>query len=243
MPHDAQTPTTVAIRVAGQTIVLDHSGAAWFGETRDLVVADLHFEKGSAFAARGQGLLPPYDTAETLRRLDGLCRRLKPARVICLGDTLHDLAGEDRLSDGDRSRLAALVAAQDWVWVAGNHDPAPPTGLGGAAVERLKIDDVLLHHDVEAGPDAPIPAGEIVGHYHPKALVRTRARKVSGRCFVADGRRLILPAFGAYAGGLNVRDPAIEGLLSADYRAYMIGRRGLFAFRRDQLAADPKRAA
>lgn len=242
MPRDTQTAAeTVSLRITGRRVVLDRSGAAWFPETRDLVVADLHFEKGSAFAARGRALLPPYDTAETLRRLAALCRRLKPARVVCLGDTLHDVAGAARMDDGDRRRLAALVAAQDWVWVAGNHDPDPPAGLGGAAVEALRIGDVVLRHDVDA--EAPLAAGEVIGHYHPKAVVRTRARRVTARCFVTDGRRLVLPAFGAFAGGLNVRDSAIEGLLRPDYRAYLVRPTGLYAFRRDQLATDPKRAA
>lgn len=244
MPRERrEQTTTIEIRMAGHSVVLDHSGAAWLPETGDLLFADLHFEKGSAFASRGQGMLPPYDTADTLRRLEQVCARLRPARVICLGDTLHDLAGEVRMSDGDRGRLARLVSAQDWVWVAGNHDPEPPADFGGEAVAELRVGDIMLRHDVETGPDATLPAGEVIGHYHPKAAVRVRGRRISGRCFATDGRRLILPAFGAFAGGLNVREPAISELLSADFRAYLIGRAGLFAFRRDQLLTDPKRAA
>lgn len=249
MPRDASTATdmrrkTAAVEVAGQRIVLDHSGAAWLPETGDLLVADLHFEKGSAFAARGQGLLPPYDTAETLRRLARVCARLKPQRVICLGDTLHDLAGEARMADGDRRRLAQLVEDQNWVWIAGNHDPEPPAEFGGETTNELRIGDLVLCHDVAGrDPDAPIPAGVVCGHYHPKAAVRVRGRRVSGRCFVSDGARLILPAFGAFAGGLNAREPAIADLMSGRFRVHLIGRSGLFAFRPDQLLPDPNRAA
>ena len=207
------------------------------------MVADLHFEKGSAFAARGQGLLPPYDTVETLRRLERVCARVKPKRVICLGDTLHDVAGEARMAEGDRQRLSRLVAAHDWVWIAGNHDPEPPAAMGGEVMHELKIGDLVLRHDVaEADAAAAIPVGEICGHYHPKAAVRVRGRRISGRCFATDGRRLIMPAFGAYTGGLNAREPAIDDLLSPRFHVYMIGRAGLFAFRRDQLLSDPKRA-
>ena len=249
MPPDgnsqpADQRKAVAIDIAGQQIILDHSGAAWLPDTGDLLVADLHFEKGSAFAARGQGLLPPYDTAETLRRLERVCAQLKPRRVICLGDTLHDLAGEARMAESDRARLARLVAKQDWVWIAGNHDPEPPADFGGRAVGEMRGGDLVLRHDVaEAPADATIPVGEICGHYHPKAAVRVRGRRISGRCFAADGRRLIMPAFGAYAGGLNAREPAIADLLSSKFQVYLIGRAGLFAFRRDQLLPDPKRAA
>ena len=153
MPPDgnsqpADQRKAVAIDIAGQQIILDHSGAAWLPDTGDLLVADLHFEKGSAFAARGQGLLPPYDTAETLRRLERVCAQLKPRRVICLGDTLHDLAGEARMAESDRARLARLVAKQDWVWIAGNHDPEPPADFGGRAVGEMRVGDLVLRHDV-----------------------------------------------------------------------------------------------
>ena len=237
-------PDTASIEVASQSITLDHSGAAWLMKTGDLLVADLHFEKGSAFAARGQGLLPPYDTSETLGRLEKACARLKPNRVICLGDTLHDLAGEARMADGDRRRLARLVEKHDWVWIAGNHDPAPPADFGGSSTNELRVDDLVLCHDVaERAPDAGIAVGEVCGHYHPKATVRVRGQRISGRCFATDGRRLILPAFGAFAGGLNAREPAIARLMSGRFRVYLIGPSGLFAFWHDQLVPDPKWAA
>lgn len=242
MPRERHAEnTTTAIRLAGRQVVLDHSGAAWLPDSGDLLVADLHFEKGSAFAARGQGMLPPYDTADTLRRLERVCARVRPKRVVCLGDTLHDLAGEVRMSEGDRNRLARLVARQDWVWVAGNHDPVPPADFGGAAVAELRVGDIMLRHDAET--EVAMSGGEIIGHYHPKAAVRVRGRRISGRCFATDGRRLVMPAFGAFAGGLNVREPAIADLLSGDFRVHMIGKAGLFPFRRDQLLTDPKRAA
>ena len=147
------------------------------------------------------------------------------------------------MSETDRNRLARMVAKQDWVWIAGNHDPAPPEGYGGKAAAELRVGNLMLRHDVERGPDAAIPVGEVIGHYHPKAAVRTRGRRISGRCFATDGRLLILPAFGAFTGGLNACDPVIAGLLSRDFRAYMIGRRGLFGFRRNQLIPDPNRTS
>ncbi|MBO6784793.1 MAG: hypothetical protein JJ899_16180 [Alphaproteobacteria bacterium] len=160
-----------------------------------------------------------------------------------MGDTLHDLAGEARMAETDRNRLARMVAARDWVWIAGNHDPAPPDGYGGVAVEELRVGDIVLRHDVINGTDGTLNAGEIIGHYHPKAAVRARGRRITGRCFATDGRLLILPAFGAFAGGLNAREPAIAGLLRGDFQVFMIGRNGLFGFRRDRLIPDPKRAA
>jgi DNA ligase-associated metallophosphoesterase len=241
-PERDTAPSTIPVTLAGQTVVLDHSGAAYLPESGDLLVADLHFEKGSAFAARGQAMLPPYDTAETLRRLEHLIARVRPVRVVCMGDTLHDLAGDARMAETDRKRLARMVEKQDWVWIAGNHDPAPPAGYGGVAMPELRLGNLLLRHDVERGPDAAISVGEVIGHYHPKAAVRTRGRRITGRCFATDGRLLILPAFGAFTGGLNACDPAIADLMARDFRVFMIGRRGLFGFRRNQLIPDPNRA-
>lgn len=225
--------------LAGRPVILDHAGCLVFPAERTLVVSDLHFEKGSAYAARGDAWLPPYDTVATLARLERACRKYRPRAVICLGDTLHDLAGAERMPSAHIARLRRLVDAHDWLWIAGNHDPRPPDALGGAVAQETRIGEVVLRHDAVAGPDAVIPAAEVTGHYHPKAAVRTRGRRIGGRCFVTDGRRLILPAFGAYAGGLNVLDPAISGLLGPAFRVFLIGRERLFAFARQQLAADP----
>jgi DNA ligase-associated metallophosphoesterase len=171
------------------------------------VVADLHLEKGSAFAARGQ-LLPPYDTAETLRRLEAEIATLRPAAVVLLGDSFHDRRGEERLAPADAERLVRIAGACELIWVAGNHDVERPRGLPGRAAEELRLDGLRLRHEPAAGRQP----GEVAGHLHPCARVVGRGRAVRRRCFVTDGERLVLPAFGAYAGGLSVRDAAFTGL-------------------------------
>ena len=142
------------------------------------------------------------------------------------------------MAASDLGRLRRLVQRHDWVWIAGNHDPPPPPELGGETVIELKVGPLTLRHEATSGA---LPSGEVSGHFHPKAAVRTRGRRISGRCFVTDGRRLILPAFGAYTGGLNVLDPALEPLLRPAFRVFVIGRQRLFAFQRHQLAAEPER--
>jgi hypothetical protein len=179
-----------------------------------MVVADLHFEKGSSFPG-----LPPYDTAATLAALGGVLRRYRPRRVICLGDSFHDCGAAMRLDREDRDALAALVVVHDWLWVAGNHDPAPPA-LGGRVVSEIAIGGLCFRHEA-VGAAEP---GEVSGHYHPKAIWRARGWSVRGRCFVGDARRLILPAFGAYAGGLDVRDPAIARLFPDGCDVHLIAR-------------------
>jgi len=227
------------LTLAGTPVLADHSGAVLLAGERTLVVADLHFEKGSAFAARGDAWLPPYDTGATLTRLERVCRRYRPRRVVCLGDSFHDLGGPGRMAPRDLARLRRLVQRHEWVWVAGNHDPAPPPELGGTTVAALDIGPLILRHEAA---DGVLPSGEVSGHFHPKAAVRTRGRRISGRCFVTDGRRLILPAFGAFAGGLNVLDPALALLLRPAFRVFVIGQQRLFAFQRHQLEPEPERS-
>jgi DNA ligase-associated metallophosphoesterase len=229
------------LTLAGTPLLLDLAGAAVEPASRTLIVADLHLEKGSAYAAAGGALLPPYDTAATLARLDRLIRHYRPKTVVCLGDSFHDGGGPARLAGRDGSLLARLVGAQDWVWVAGNHDPALPDTLGGRHAADWRLGGLVCRHDASAAGAAGAPAGEISGHFHPKASVATRGRRITARCFVGDGRRLILPAFGAYAGGLNALDPAIAGLLRPAFRAFLLGRERLFRFPRSQLLPDPPR--
>lgn len=225
------------ILLNGVALAPDLSGALFWPDRGWLVVADLHLEKGSGFAARGQ-LLPPYDTVATLSRLEDACRRLRPARVVSLGDSFHDRAAADRVAPADGRRIAALTAGHDWVWIAGNHDPKPPDQWGGRVAEEIVEGALVLRHAALPGP----VAGEVSGHYHPKAGVRVRGRRVGGRCFAYDGDRLILPAFGAYAGGLNVLDPAVAGLFRRDFQVWIIGRDRLYPFPAARLEPDAESA-
>ncbi|MFG1358866.1 ligase-associated DNA damage response endonuclease PdeM [Xanthobacter pseudotagetidis] len=206
--------------ICGREALLDPSGALFLVEERALVVADMHLEKGSAFARRGQ-MLPPYDTAETLARLAALVARLKPRLVVALGDSLHDRWGAERLGTEARAALAALQAGRDFLWIAGNHDPEPH-GLGGACAPCLDLGGLVLRH--EPGVGSRGGPGEICGHLHPVARVVRRGRALRRRCFVTDGARMVLPAFGAYAGGLEVSAPAIAGLFGpGGFTAHLLG--------------------
>jgi DNA ligase-associated metallophosphoesterase len=195
--------------VAGVEVAFRPSGALWLEAQRMLVVADLHLEKGSAYAARGQ-LLPPYDTRETLRRLDAEVAALDPAVVVLLGDTFHDRTSEDRLAEDDALRLINLAQGRTLAWVVGNHDADGPQRLPGETHGELSAGGLTFRHE-----PAPAPVrGEAAGHLHPCARVGGASGRVRRRCFVTDGERVILPAFGAYAGGLNVMDRAFAGLFA-----------------------------
>ena len=222
------------LSLAGEALSLDRSGALWLPQHRTLVVSDLHLEKGSAYAARSGQFLPPYDTRETLAQLHEAVQRLDPSCVVALGDSFHDARGPERMEPGDRAMVAALQEGRDWVWIAGNHDAAVSEGVGGRYCETLVLGGLTLRHEPLAGAEG----GEIAGHLHPCGKVSMRGRSVRRRCFVSDGHRLVMPAFGAYAGGLNVRDAAFEPLFPKGFTAYLLGDGRVFAIGRSMLGRD-----
>ena len=179
-------------------------GALYWPARRALIVADLHFEKASWFAAGGQ-MLPPYDSVATLAALTLLVERTGARELWCLGDSFHDSDGCDRLPDAARAALKALTGSLRWVWITGNHDAALAGDIGGAIVEEALVDGLLLRHEADPGESRP----ELSGHFHPKLRVRLRGRQVARRCFVATPTKLILPAVGALTGGLDAHHPEI----------------------------------
>lgn len=218
------------VRVIDRPVTLRPSGAIWLPDRRLLAAADLHLEKGSAFAVRGQ-MLPPYDSAATLDRLAAEVDALDPAVVVLLGDSFHDAGAVPRLAKADRARLSDLARDRDWVWLEGNHDrealDADLDRLPGRTVGELAVDGLTLTHEPLPG-DRP---GEVAGHLHPSVRVTGFGRSVRRPCFLTDGRRLILPAFGAFTGGLSVRDPAFADLFDTPPLAVALGRDRLHPLR------------
>lgn len=222
------THSHIALSWHGMHLALALEGALLWPEERLLVAADLHLEKGSSYAGSAGRLLPPYDSAQTVMRLERLIEAHRPQRVIALGDSFHDRAGANRLDESVAARIRRLTELTDFVWVVGNHDPKPPRHLGGRGVAELALGPLVFRHDTVVA-DTPT-GGEVIGHYHPVASVATRGRSFRLRCFVIGARRLLLPAFGAYAGGLNVCEPAIRDLVEPDARLALLGRDRLHLF-------------
>jgi len=230
--------TAAEVELAGERLVLDGRGAVYLPVRRTLVVADLHLEKGHAFAAAGR-FLPPYDTRATLARLVELLTAHRPERVVSLGDGFHRRHGWERLGAEDRHQLDALAAVCAWTWLAGNHDPEAPVGHGAAHAATLALGGLTLRHHPATAP-AP---GEIAGHLHPRAGLRVRGRRVARPCFASDGERLLLPAFGAFAGGLDVWDPAVATLFARPFDVWLCGRDGrLRRLPASRLEGAPRRA-
>lgn len=211
------------VRVNGEACVLRCSGALWLPDRQALIASDLHLEKGSAFAARGQ-LLPPYDSPATLAKLEAEIEALDPATVVLLGDSFHDSKAVARMDPAQLARVERLAVGRDWVWLEGNHDLDALAGaldrLPGRMVETLDLGGLHLIHEPQAEPRS----GETAGHLHPAARVVAHGRGVRRPCFLTDGRRLLMPAFGAFTGGLDVREPVVRGLFDAPPMVAVLGR-------------------
>jgi len=202
-------------------------------DSKTLIVSDLHLGKAERNARRGGGLWPPYENDATLSRLEAEIDALSPDVIVTLGDSFDDPACIDALADSDRTRITALAEGRRLIWIAGNHDPAPNT-LPGEAMEEMTLGTLTLRHIAKVGE-----TGEISGHYHPKAMIHTRGRRISRKCFIFDRDRLIMPAFGAYTGGLDVLNPAFAPLFSQAADVILTGEKTLRApvARLRQLAA------
>ncbi|GJD84545.1 hypothetical protein HPGCJGGD_2422 [Methylobacterium haplocladii] len=229
-----KTTKAAGLMLAGEILTFDRTGALWLEAHRTLVVSDLHLEKGSSFAVRSGQFLPPYDTRETLACLHEVVCRLDPACVVALGDSFHDARGPERLEPGDRAMVAALQEGRDWIWIAGNHDAAVSEGVGGRYAAALAVGGLTLRHE----PSVSAAEGEIAGHLHPCGKVTMRGRSVRRRCFVTDERRLVMPAFGAFTGGLNVRAAVFEPLFPKGFTAHLLGDGRVFAIGRNMLGKD-----
>ncbi len=204
---------THVLHFAGQVFQPLTTGALFWPEEDALLVADLHLEKMSSFARGGQ-LLPPYDTALTLKRLAADLAETGATRVIALGDSFHRDFGPATLPDTDRAQIEALTQIADWTWLSGNHDPEP-LGLRGQCLPQLNIGGLTLTHEPPRGA-----TGVLAGHLHPAAHIYINGRSARRPCFVHDLRLLILPAYGASTGGLNILNPAFAGLF--DWQALEI---------------------
>lgn len=218
--------------LAGTPVILDCSGAMWLPEESVLVVSDLHFEKGSHYARKGQ-FLPPYDTRATLDALERLVRLCRPRRIVSLGDAFHDTGAEARMDESDAKRLETLCSVAEWHWVLGNHDPLPPARFRGVAEEVIELAGLTFSH--EPGDH---DGWQVAGHLHPCAVAQKNGRGVRRPAFITDGEHLVMPAFGAFTGGLNVLDEAFAKVFPEGFQAHLCGQSRVYAVPRASLRSD-----
>ena len=213
------------IPLGGMDFIPDLSGALYVPEMKALLVADLHLEKGTSLARRGIHL-PPYDTRESLLQLRAALQHAKAERLIFLGDSFHDGEARARIDASDLALLKGITSAAETIWITGNHDPEPPQDIGGTILAEMALGPVTLRHEPKALASEQF---EIAGHLHPAAAIHARGRRIRCRCFIADERRMIMPAFGSYTGALSVRSEAFAGLFG-DFHVWMIGGQAVHRF-------------
>ncbi|MEY4982191.1 MAG: hypothetical protein RIR62_457 [Pseudomonadota bacterium] len=211
--------TALPFTLHGALLHARPSGALFWAEVGLLVVSDLHLGKSERLARRGGSLLPPYETDETLAKLDADLEATGAARVICLGDSFDDLQAAGALAEKHRLWLARMMAGREWTWIEGNHD-AGPVDIGGTHRAEMALGPLTFRHIAQEGARA-----EVSGHYHPKARIGGRARA----CFLIDRDRVILPAYGHYTGGLDCTDAALQALMGPEARVILIGPRPVMA--------------
>jgi len=234
MPLVAQHAKNLSMEINFQreTLLIDPRGCLIWPREDLLVVSDLHLEKGSSYAARQGRFIPPYDTHATLEQLALCVMDWQPKTIISLGDSFHDEDASLRLPQSCRLALRQLMDGRNWIWVCGNHDPKPPENLGGEFCTEIMIGPLNFLHE----PKPEFRTGEIAGHLHPAGKIRRLGKSVRRRCLVSDSRRLIMPAFGAFTGGLNIKDPAFGDLFeNSDLEAWLLGKDAVYQISGNQL--------
>lgn len=215
------------LRFGGHDFIMHADGVLYWPSARTIIASDLHFEKASYLASHGNPI-PPYDTHDTLLRLEKLIAHFAPQRLILLGDSFHDARAWERLDVNLRARIVALAASvAECIWVEGNHD-----ALLGAHPLGIFVEDHVLHGIGFSHHERPGMGTRIIGHYHPKVRVPLGLRHAHGKCFVYSTELLVMPAFGTFTGGLSISHPTLQALFDTPIRAHLLYRGGVYAIAR-----------
>jgi DNA ligase-associated metallophosphoesterase len=223
--NDPAQQNSYAIPFARHDFILAGAGALYWPALGILVVSDLHLEKGSYFASLGQPL-PVYDTMDTLERLAKIIAVYQPTQVIALGDNMHDAKALQRMLPADLQRLEALCSSvSQWSWIVGNHDKDDYS----VSVLRnmnfhvdLRVAGVVFSHDFLENVEY-----QIIGHYHPKITVKTKVQSIHGKCFITTDKKILMPAFGSYTGGLDVGHAIFKPLVTGENPKYFLLRQNM----------------
>lgn len=215
------------ISLNGLDLIPDLSGALFVPDFKTLLIADLHLEKASNMAKRGVHL-PPYDTRASLAQLEAVITHTRPEQLIFLGDSFHDDGARERISEADLVRLRAISESAATIWITGNHDPHPPTDIGGRIADEVIFGGVTLRHEPKTlGPEEM----EIAGHLHPGSAVSQRGKRIHCKCFIGNATRLIMPAFGSFTGALSISAAPFRDLFTGkDFHVWMLGQRAIYKF-------------
>jgi uncharacterized protein len=198
----------VDIKLGKHTLRLLPEKAALWLEQDTLLVTDLHLGKAETFQALGLAV-PSGHHDQDLECLHQLCQKVQPTSLAILGDLFHARVGlNEALVKSIAEAFEKLEL--DILWIAGNHDRQLHNlvdTLGVRLEHELLTDELLLTHK-PTQEDVP----NICGHLHPRARLWVQKEKIDLPCFVLEKNTLILPAFGSFTAGTQMKKNASRGL-------------------------------
>jgi uncharacterized protein len=225
------------VAVCGQQLIADNSGALFWPGEQALLVADPSLGSGvnGALAGANGASGPGASARQTLINLAAAMDRYEPATVIVLGDCLHADGVAAGMTADDLEVLRILQEDRTWIWVTGHaHRPAPPQ-LGGSTCAELTMAGIALR----PRPTPGLATHEIAASMRPEAHISIHGYSLRRACFVGNRQRLLMPAFGATAGGVNVLSEPFRPLFGAGGMAvWMLGQEGLYPVATRLLAED-----
>ncbi len=192
------------VQLAGAELWLLADKAIYYPDQRTLLVADAHFGKAAAYRKLGQPV-PHGTTDDNLQRLDALLATYDCRRLIFLGDFLH---APESHNPGTLSALKTWRErhhALDITLIRGNHDKRagdPPPYLNIHVVtEPWLLGPFALQHEPDPHPTRHV----LAGHVHPTYRLFGRGRqRLRLPCFYILQHITLLPAFGAFTGGMDI---------------------------------------
>jgi hypothetical protein len=233
-PEGLAEATSEPVAVCGRQFIADSSGALYWPSQGTLLVADLLMRDCTAHHGNGRAP-PPPDLRGTLIRLAEVMDRYAPARVIALGDGVDGGGAAARMSAENLEILRILQEEREWIWLTDRAGVGIAPQLGGSACGAIELSGITLRHR----PTRSWATHEIAAAMRPAARLSIYGYSIRRACFVGNGRRLVMPAFGTYAGGVNVLDDAFRPLFAGTAMAvWLLGQEGPYPVAPRFLAGD-----
>ena len=208
------------INFGNNTLQLHHNRTILWREENILVVSDLHLEKGSSYKLSGQ-FIPPYDTKDTLERLKKIIDKVKPNLLILLGDIFHDKYSLKRMNDTDKKLFNDIISKIKTIFVEGNHD-ANTLDLNRSTHKFYEKNNLFFKHIFSNEKKL-----EISGHYHPSVSIKHKGIKLRCPCFIVSKNKIILPSFGKYTGGLDLKEEAFSNFKYEETFIFVITKKNI----------------
>ena len=208
--------------IRGERFIFDKSGSIFLENLKTLIFSDLHLGKSLSFADHGN-LIPPFDLDETLLNLKNIIERYKPKRLISLGDSFHENKSIQKMKRKYVYIINNLLRKVDITWIEGNHDSNLlfKDKIQGNFKNFYKLKNFKFVHSKSLIDELNL--FEFSGHYHPKITLKFNGVNYSYKCFILTDNFCILPSFGTYTGGLDIKSNALQKILPINKQIIILG--------------------